>query len=353
MTHAVILAGGIGSRFWPKSRKQKPKQMLNIFGDNTLLQETITRILPLVDQRQILIVTTRDLLPLIRRLLPNYSDENFIVEPVGKNTAPCIGLAAIKLAQTDPDGMMVVLPADHLVTDSQRFVSCLSQALETARRYDSLVTIGIKPSHPETGYGYIQYDPVRQKETGAYEVVTFAEKPNLETAVRFLESGEFLWNSGMFIWSVKRILAEIENSLPELFAALMEIRRSEGKDETLTENIYRGVRSISVDYGIMERAENVAVVKGDFSWTDIGNWAEVYRLSPKDKDGNVNQNGHVLIHTRNCYIDSPDRFLALVGVKDLIIINTGDAMLICDRDHAQEVKLAVEYMERNKLDKYL
>lgn len=354
MTHAVILAGGIGSRFWPRSRKQKPKQMLNIFGANTLLQDTIARISPLVAPQQTWIVTTRELAPALKQQLPELKDDNFIIEPVGRNTAPCIGLAAMKLVQRDLDAVMVVMPADHLISQPDRFQACLEQAIATAKQDDSLVTIGIRPTHPETGYGYIQFNPKRQKSSGAYEVVTFAEKPNLETARRFLASGDFLWNSGMFIWTAKRILAEIESSMPELYASLSEIAKLKGPDaEWQFTHIYSGIRAISVDYGVMERARNVAVVKGDFSWTDIGNWAEVYRLSPKDENGNVNLNGHVMVDARNCYIDSPDRFVTLVGVHDLIIINTGDALLICDRNHAQDVKKAVEYMERHQMDKYL
>jgi mannose-1-phosphate guanylyltransferase len=354
MTHAIIMAGGVGSRFWPRSRKHKPKQMLNIFGNNTLLQETIARISPLVAPADIHIVTTRELWATLMQQLPNLKDANFIIEPVGRNTAPCIGLAAMSLARTDPDGYMVVLPADHLISDQERFLSCLRQALDTAVQYDSLVTIGIQPTHPETGYGYIQYHQTQPKSTGAYDVITFAEKPNLETARRFLASGDFFWNSGIFIWSVRRILSEIESSLPELYAGLLEIQHLDGRDHSgLFENLYAGIRPISVDFGIMEKAHNVAVVRGNFSWTDIGNWAEVYRLSTKDKNGNVNLNGHVLIESKNCYVDSPDRFVTLVGAQNLIVINTPDALLICHRDHAQDVKAAVEYMERHQMDKYL
>jgi len=354
MTYAIIMAGGVGSRFWPRSRKQKPKQMLNIFGGNTLLQETVARISQLVPSENIQVVTTQDLSSTIKQQLPKIADTNFIIEPVGRNTAPCIGLAAVNLAKIDPDGMMIVLPADHLISDSDRFLSCLRQALEAAQEHDALVTIGIKPTHPETGYGYIQYNQAKSKSGGAYEVITFAEKPNLETAKRFLASGDFLWNSGMFIWSVRRILREMETSLPELYSALLEVQEllKSGQPEQ-AHSLYASVRSISVDFGIMEKARNVAVVRGDFSWTDVGNWAEVYRLSSKDKNGNVNLNGNVLIEAKNCYIDSPDRFVALVGVQDLIIINTADALLICHRDRAQEVKSAVEYMERHNLEKYL
>jgi mannose-1-phosphate guanylyltransferase len=354
MTHAVILAGGSGTRFWPRSRKQKPKQMLNIFGHNTLLQDTLARIAPLVGPKQTLIVTTREVAAALKQQLPDLKDDNFLIEPVGRNTAPAIGLAALKLLAKDPDAVMLVMPADHLISDRERFLSCLEQAIQTAVGEEALVTIGIQPTHPETGYGYIQFHPTHQKATGAFEVVTFAEKPNLETAKRFLASGDFLWNSGMFIWKAARILAEIESSMPELYASLIEIQKLAGANaESQYTNIYSGVRAISIDYGVMERARNVAVVKGDFSWTDIGNWAEVYRLSPKDPNGNVNVNGHVLMDAKNCYVDSPDRFVALVGVHDLIIINTGDALLICDRNHAQDVKKAVEFMERHQMDKYL
>jgi len=354
MIHAVIMAGGIGSRFWPRSRKKKPKQVLNIFGSNTLLQETVERISPLIPLEQILIVTTNELVDHIRKQLPEIRDDNIIIEPVGRNTAPCIGLAAKVLEERDPEGVMVILPADHLISDGDRFLNCLEQAVATAEQDDSLVTIGITPTQPEIGYGYIQYDQETKRPSGAYKVRTFAEKPNLETAIRFVESGDFLWNSGMFIWSAKRILREIEHSMPELFAALEAIGAlSESEKETQFEHLYSGLRPISIDYGVMERAENVAVVKGDFSWSDIGNWAEVYRLTPKDKNGNVNIDGHVMIDSENCMVDSSNQLVATVGVSNLIIVNTGDALLICHRDHAQEVKRIVEYMERNQLDEFL
>jgi mannose-1-phosphate guanylyltransferase len=365
MTHAVILAGGAGTRFWPRSRKQKPKQMLNIFGHNTLLQDTLARISPLVELPHTLIVTTRDLAAALKQQLPDLKEENFLIEPVGRNTAPAIGLAALKLLESDPEAVMLVMPADHLISDRGRFIACLEQAIQTAVNEEALVTIGIKPTHPETGYGYIQFNPKAKNlkpdspsstpdNPAVYDVVTFAEKPNLETAKRFLASGDFLWNSGMFIWKASRVLAEIESSMPELYTSLIAIQKLTGSEaESQYTNIYGGVRAISIDYGVMERARNVAVVKGDFSWTDIGNWAEVYRLSPKDPNGNVNINGHVLVDAKNCYIDSPDRFVALVGVQDLIIINTGDALLICNRNHAQDVKRAVEFMERHQMDKYL
>jgi mannose-1-phosphate guanylyltransferase len=348
------MAGGIGSRFWPRSRKKKAKQILNIFGTNTLLQETVSRISALIPAAEILIVTTRDLVSHIKEQLPDFNDDNFVLEPVGRNTAPCIALAAQRLNKVDPDGIMVILPADHLITDLNRFNACLKQAIKTARKDNALVTIGITPTQPETGYGYIQFDPKDKRGSGAYGVKTFAEKPTLDTAKRFLESGDFLWNSGMFIWSVKRILSEIERSLPEVHAALAEIEKIDGGNKELQfEHIYSGLRPISIDYGVMERAENVAVVKGDFNWSDIGNWAEVYRLSPKDEAGNVNLDGHVLIDTHNCLIDSTDRLVATVGVQDLIVINTADALLICHRDHAQDVKRIVEYMERRQLEDYL
>ncbi len=354
MIHAVIMAGGVGARFWPRSRKKKPKQVLNIFGSNTLLQETVSRISSLIPLPQILIITTVELVEHIRKQLPDLAIDNIIAEPVGRNTAPCIGLAAQILKGRDPDGIMVVLPADHLISDGERFIACLQQAIETAEQDDALVTIGITPTQPETGYGYIQYDQSARSASGAYRVKTFAEKPNYDTAKRFIESGDFLWNSGMFIWSVKSILSEIEHSLPELYAALEAISAISGESkETEFEHLYSGLRPISIDYGVMERAQNVAVVKGDFSWSDIGNWAEVYRLSPKDSDGNVNLDGHVLIDSKNCMVDSTDHLVATVGVDNLIIINTGDALLICHRDHAQNVKQIVEYMERNKLDQYL
>ena len=356
MIHSVIMAGGIGTRFWPRSRKNAPKQVLSI-GDNVpLISATISRIQPMVPLENIWIVTNANQKPIIQANLPEVNDAHFIIEPMGKNTAPCIGLAAVHLRHVDPDATMIVLPADHRITEADRFRECLQFAVEQAEKTRCLVTIGIRPTRPETGYGYIQTEiPYDSKEHQVFRVKTFAEKPNLNIAQLFLKSGDFLWNSGIFVWTVDSIMAEIEEHLPELYAGLMEINLQWGtpKYESTLNQLYRSTKSISIDYGVMEHARCVFVVRGDFSWSDVGSWEEVYRISQKDDFGNAVVGETLLIDSEGCLVDSPDHLIATLGVKNLVVISTKDATLICHRDAAQDVKKIVEMLLRKKADKYL
>ncbi len=347
--YAVIMAGGVGSRFWPRSRKENPKQLLKIFGANTMIQDTVARLKGLVSNENIYIITNRLQAFRIKQQLPQLPEENIIDEPFGKNTAPCIGLASVIIKQKDPDAVTVVLPADHLIMDVEKFKERIRQAAEYAYESEGLMTIGIIPDRPETGYGYIQFDS-KEVAPQIYKVSTFAEKPNLATAKRFLASGDFLWNSGMFIWKVSAILEEIKKYMPELHSALLEIEKALGQDDfdKILTRIYGQLSKISIDYGIMEHSRKVFLIKGDFGWSDVGSWETVYQLSEKDEEGNAKIGDVYCEKTKNSYIYSLNKFSAVVGLEDVIVINTEDALLVCKRENAQDVKSVVDYLNMKK-----
>lgn len=357
---AVIMAGGVGARFWPRSRERTPKQLLEILDSGTMLEQTIARIRPMVESDHIFVVTNALHHHFVLQLLPFIPPENILVEPVGRNTAPCIGLAASWIKRRDPEGVMVVLPADHLVRNGEEFLKRLETAVHVAEETSGLITIGINPTHPETGYGYIQFaddeqDRSTHRERGVYRVKTFAEKPNLETAQRFLKSGDFLWNSGMFAWKASSIEAEIETHLPELHEHLSTIEATIGTPayQQSLEKAYGLMRGISVDYGVMEKAGKVYVVKGDFGWSDVGSWDEVARLSSPDSDGNVLKGKIIQRDSDNTFIDAGEKVVAAVGVSDLIIIATDDAVLVCRKGESQNVKEIVDYLRRKQMNEYL
>ncbi len=353
----VIMAGGVGTRFWPKSRKKTPKQLLNIVGKKSMIRASVDRLGELVNRDNLFVVATTAHREGILAHLPLLKPENLILEPKGKNTAPCIGLTALFLRRINPDEVMVILPADHLIEDELQFQEILLNAEKVALQTQNLVTIGIKPTYPSTGYGYIQYNGLIPNKYAiqAYRVKTFAEKPDKKTAERFLTSGDFIWNSGMFIWQVKTILSAIEEHMPELYDSLMEIDKVIGTpDEKVVINkVYCQIKGKSIDYGVMEQAKHVAVLRGEFGWNDLGSWDEVYKISPKDENQNVLLGNHILKDVRDCLIDSPTRMVAAIGIQNLIIVDTGDALLICRKDQAQNVKELVEIMKRKNLDELL
>ncbi len=347
-TYAVIMAGGVGSRFWPQSREKSPKQLLNIFGDHTMIQDTVHRLNGLIQNENIFVITNQTQKPLIQKQIPAIPKENIIDEPFGKNTAACIGLASVIVEAKDNDAVIVTLPADHLIQDVESFQATLKKAINFAGKSDSLVTIGIKPTRPETGYGYIQIDDKSGSED-INKVLTFAEKPNLSTAKRFVESGDFLWNSGIFIWKAESILDEIKNHMPELSDGLEELKPSIGTSnfKSVLTDVYGKLKSISIDYGVMEKSQKVYLTKSDFDWSDVGSWQTVYELSHKDDDGNAVEGDVYMMKTFNTYIRGNKKFIATVGVSDLIVIDTDDAMLICDRKNSQDVKNIVDSLKLN------
>lgn len=348
MLHAVIMAGGVGARFWPLSRRNRPKQLINLTGEGTMLEKTIERLDGLVDPEQIWIVTNAEQASLIRQIMPKFRSDRFIIEPVGRNTAPAIGLAAVHLHKHDPDAVMIVLPADHRITNIEQFHFCLTSAVEAVHDSEVLATIGIEPTRPETGYGYIQMDTsgIRIRDN-VYPVKTFAEKPNLQTARLFLASGEFVWNSGMFVWRADTILKQIREHLPLWGVAFQEIDKSIGTafEAEVTRRVFEAGKGISIDYGVMERAPKVAVIRGTFDWNDVGSWDEVWRLMPHDENGNAVRGNVTLANTHNTCVLGNKKLIAAVGVSNLIIVETDDALMICPLDRSQEVKELVDALK--------
>ncbi len=359
--YAVIMAGGVGSRFWPRSREKSPKQLLEIVNKETMIQSTVKRISDLIEPKNILIVTNKLQKPMVMKQLPQIPTANVIVEPQVRNTAPCIGLASLFVHQNDPEAVMVVLPSDHIMQDEEEFRRVLRLAAWVAYESGKLITVGIQPSRPETGYGYIQFIDEDADHTnpyftrGVYKVKTFAEKPNEATARQFIDSGDFLWNSGMFIWRADAILREIRHLLPELDEELSKINDAIGTDsyDQVVETSYRMIRSISIDYGVMEKTKDVYVIKGNFGWSDVGSWDEVYRIAGKDEHGNSVTGRTHLQQTKNTLVYAGDKFVATIGVEDLIVIATDNAVLVCRQGKSQEVKEIVDYLRRKQMNDLL
>jgi mannose-1-phosphate guanylyltransferase len=354
------MAGGVGSRLWPRSREKSPKQLLHILGDGTMIQNTIARLQPMIPFENIFIVTNQTQIGQFREQVPQIPAGNLIAEPFGRNTAPCIALAAAILRDRDPEAVMVVLPADHWIQNVGEFQQKLRLACEAAHELRGLVTMGITPSRPETGYGYIQQDDHRGEqnrffENGLRPVLTFAEKPDLPTAERFLASGDFLWNSGMFIWRVDAIDEAIRVHLPDLAEKIDRIHESFGRTEfpDVLESIYRQIHPISIDYGVMEKADNVYVTQCEFGWSDVGSWDETYRLARKDEAGNSIVGDVVTIDTSRTFVRTAGKMIATVGVEDLIIVDTPDALLVCKRGDSQRVQAVVDYLRRKKIGSLL
>lgn len=351
---AVIMAGGVGSRFWPRSKKKIPKQLLKIFGDQTMIQATVDRLNGLVDKENIYVITNELQRAEVINQLPEVPVENIIEEPFGRNTAACIGLASVIIKAKEPDAITIVLPADHIIKDEEKFKHTLLNAASYANDSKGLVTIGITPTRPETGYGYIQIND-KQVAENIFPVYTFAEKPNYATAVRFVESGDFLWNSGMFIWRADTILDEIKNLMPDLYEGLVSIEKSLTSSNFKEElkSVYAQLKKISIDYGVMEKSSKVFLTKGSFNWSDVGSWEEVYQLSEKNENGNAIVGKVYTNMVNDSYVYSPDKITAVIGVDNLIVIHHEDTVLICRRDKAQNVKEIVDYLKMNRLDEYL
>jgi len=353
---AVIMAGGKGTRFWPRSREAMPKHLLDILGERTIIRETVERIRPLVPAERTLVVTGRSHAAELIRQLPEIPPENILIEPVGRNTAPCIGLAALHIRKCVGDAVMLVLPSDHRIGDEAAFRTVLQTAARAAAG-NALVTIGIRPTGPETGYGYIEQGDrcTPPGDTAVYRVRSIREKPPREEAERFLKQGGFLWNSGMFVWKASAILEAIGRLLPDLNGGLMRIREVLGTDQeqAVVDAIYPELPSVSVDYGVMEKARDVLTVPGDFGWSDLGSWDALWEISPKDEQGNAVRGEFVGIDATRSLVHSPGKLVALVGVEDLLVVQTADALLVCRRGHSQDVKKVVEEIEKRELKGYL
>lgn len=352
---ALIMAGGRGERFWPKSRKNLPKQFLSLTDDGkTMIQLTVERILPIVDYENIYIATNKDYLPLIKEQLPQIPVENVLCEPVGRNTAPCIAMAAAIINKKYDDAIMMVLPSDHLIKYANLYQKVLNDACDVAMKDDNLVTVGITPDYPETGYGYIKF-VTDVTEGSAYKVDRFVEKPSLDVAKEYLASEEYLWNSGQFIWKVSTILSKFEKLMPEVFEGANTIKAAYGTDEfnAVLEKVFPEFPSISIDYGVMEKAESIYVIPGNFGWDDVGSWLAVERIKKPNEAGNIVNGNVVTVNTKNCIIQCDKKLIATVGLEDVVIVDTEDATLICDKASTADIKKILENLRAEKKDQYL
>ena len=351
----LIMAGGRGERFWPKSRKSLPKQFLSLTDDGkSMIQLTVERVLPLVDMKDIYISTNRDYKTQVQEQLPQIPEENILCEPVGRNTAPCIGLGAVHMAKKYGDAVMMVLPSDHLIKYTSIFVNTFSTACGVAEQGPNLVTLGIAPDSPETGYGYIKFLP-SQTLGQAFAVDCFVEKPNLETAKAYVASEQYLWNSGMFIWKVSTILENLKAYLPETYEGLCRIGASIGtpEQEAVLEREFSAFQSESIDYGVMEKAKNIYILTGAFGWDDVGSWLAVGRIRASNEFGNVIDGNVVTVDTKNTIIQGGKKLIATVGLNDLIVVDTEDALLICAKDSAGDIKKVLENLRICNQTQYL
>lgn len=344
--YALIMAGGIGSRFWPISRTAHPKQFIDILGTGkTLIQQTYDRFLKIVPKENIFILTNESYIQLVKEQLPDLDETQILAEPIMRNTAPCIAYGSHKIRKINPDAAIVVAPSDHLIMDSDEFTRCIKKSLEASLKNDCLITLGIKPSRPDTGYGYIQFN-TKKIEEDFFMVKTFTEKPNAELARTFVQSGDFLWNAGIFVWSVKHILKSFEKHLPEMNDIFKEgemIYNTENEKEFI-QAAFSQCTNISIDYGIMEKADNVYVLPSEFGWSDLGTWSSVYDLAEKDYVGNavIPSEKVIMYDSSNCMVNVPkEKLVILQGLHDFIVVEENNTLLICPRDQEQEIKQIV------------
>ena len=350
MYYALIMAGGVGARLWPLSRRNRPKQSLSLVGERTMFEHAVDRIAPLFQPEQIFVVTGAEHVEALAAQAPELPPHKFIVEPDGRGTAPCIGLGAIHLRQRDPEAIMAVLTADHFIADTARFRQVLAAAAQVAEE-GHLVTLGITPSSPSTGYGYIKQGEILGTAEGfsVFRAERFTEKPSPETALHMVESGEYSWNSGMFIWRVDRILEEFQHQMPEFYVQLAEVEATLGTSgyEGTLSRVWPQVARQAIDYGVMEGAEDVVVIPVDIGWSDVGSWASLSALLPADKEGNAIVGPHVGIDTRDTLVFGGKRLIATIGLEGMVIVDTEDALLVCPREREQEVREIVRRLEED------
>ncbi len=355
--YVAIMAGGIGSRFWPKSRTSYPKQFLDILNTGkTLIQWTFERYAAFIPKENIFVVTSEEYSEIVVEQLPDIPKENIVAEPSRKNTAPCVAYISFKLLQKDPEASLIVAPSDHMILDGENFKKITTQALAFVDKQEAFITLGITPTYPNTGYGYIQFDSKIIAEN-IHKVKTFTEKPNLELAKTFVASGEFLWNGGIFVWKVKTVVNAFEKYQPEMFELFDGEKENfnTAKEKESIKKIYPQCTNVSIDYAIMEKADNVYVIPSSFGWSDLGTWNSAYENLDKDYLGNaVASDNVIVIDATKCMVSAPqEKLLLLQGLDDFIIVDTKDVLMICKKDKEQAIKEYVAEVKRSKGDKYL
>jgi mannose-1-phosphate guanylyltransferase len=354
---ALIMAGGIGTRFWPLSRKQKPKQFLPIISEKTMIEETVLRLLPLFSPSQIYTIAGHEQSETIRKLLPQIPKKNILIEPRGKNTAPSLMLATADIYRQNPDAVVAALPADHLITNAARFLQKLEAASRAAFDNPLIVTFGIPPSSPSTGYGYIQIspqEPIQLSGEDFFTVQKFKEKPDKEKAEEFLAEGNHFWNSGMFLWQAKTLPLKLGQYAPELFPFWEKmVKALQLRQESLLASVFDEIPSISIDYALMEKAQPVWMCRGDFGWSDVGAWSSLSDAWALDEKGNALRSDGILLDSFNCLVHNPGKITALVGVEDLIVVDTEDALLVCRKDCDQKVKKIVDILTKKGKKEHL
>ena len=343
--HCVILAGGAGTRFWPKSRIDRPKQLLKLVNSKTLIVQTAELLEGYANCEGLHMVASKPLTELLKKEVPHIPDENFIAEPGRRNTAPAIALAAFILRKRYGNTVMGVFPADHLIRKENEFYRALEQADAKASEGENLITLGIQPSYPATGYGYVEFN--RDNDSDMHPVVRFTEKPDLETAKSFLEGGSHLWNGGMFIWRVNTIIDKMEQHLPATFERLTSIEHliDTPKFERALAKVWPDVDSISIDYGVLENAQPIFTIETRFEWHDLGSWRTLYDVLPKDRDGNVIQGDATVIDSHNSLIVSEGHYTAVIGANDLIVVSTADATIVLPRSESERVQEIVQWLK--------
>jgi mannose-1-phosphate guanylyltransferase len=356
--YAIIMAGGIGSRFWPISRTSHPKQFIDILGTGkTLIQNTYERFLKVCPKENIYVVTNENYTKLVKAQLPDMEDQQILTEPVMRNTAPCVAYGCFKIESLNPDAAIVVAPSDQQILDEDAFVTAIIKSLETATANDCLVTLGIKPSRPDTGYGYIQYTDHTINED-FHKVKTFTEKPTLDIAKTFIQSGDFLWNAGIFVWSAAAIVKAFGQHLPEMHEIFADARPvyNSVDEKSYVHKAYQQCINISIDYGIMEKADNVYVLPSDFGWSDLGTWASIYDLAEKDYVGNavIPAEKVIMYDSSNCMVNVPgEKLVILQGLHDYIVVESNNSLLICPRDQEQNIKQVVSDVKSKFGAKYI
>ncbi|MBS0205955.1 MAG: mannose-1-phosphate guanylyltransferase [Planctomycetes bacterium] len=358
MRHVVIMAGGSGTRFWPESRRQLPKQFLKFAGDQTLIQQAASRCCPAISAEQTWIVTNANHAAETTRQLPQVPKHQILLEPCGRNTAPCIGLAAIQLLAIDPEAVMLVTPADHVINPTAMFQQAVNQAMElVAREPGALVLFGVEPTYPATGFGYIHRgEQLADTSWPTFQVKSFQEKPNQLTAARYSASGEYYWNCGIFVWRAQTILDALSKYAPEIFERLQRLRAAIGTPgwSQALETEFPAMPSISIDYAVLEHAASVYVLEAPFDWDDVGSWHAMARLNPADRDGNTLDGMVCPVESSGCIVrTSADHLVAMIGVKDLIIVHTPTATLVADKRDEGSIKQLIAELERRNLQSYL